>query len=96
MDRKTKEDLLIAADFANEKQEQCKRRYHIIFTAAALSYTVHIFMVRYDGLLPFDMGVCDFLEGALLGVSLGCLLFGSCLTAGYPDKIKRSFRRKWQ
>jgi hypothetical protein len=96
MDRKTKENLMIAADLANEKQEQCKRKYHFVFSTAAITYVIHIMMVRYDGILQLDTSVCDFIEGMLLGISLGCLLFGSCMTAGYLDRTKKSFRKKWQ
>ena len=87
MDKKTKETLLKAAEFSEQKQRQTTKRFNHLFRIGAMCYLLFALTKYSDICSPLPESIRGFIEGFFIGSALGSLLFGCVLSSEYGVKI---------
>jgi transcriptional regulator with XRE-family HTH domain len=91
MDKQLEENVLKAADYANCQAEQYNKRLHWLLLAEAVLWLVSQLIGRTNLVTNNILSaICDFTEGAALGILLACGLF---ITSRHSKRI-RAFKAR--
>ncbi len=90
MDKNIEETVLKVAELGNDEKAKLTARFNRIFCAGAVSFAVYMAMLFVVPDTLRDTGWFGFLEGMMLGVSFGTIIFGIIITSKNARKIREA------